>query len=507
MVYVVNKYGKPLMPTNRYGHVRKLLKAKLAVPICNNPFTIRLKYDTDNITQSLTLGIDTGRENIGLCVSDENGRAVFLANVETKNKQVTKNMSERKSFRQARRKYRRQRKQRKAIKYNLTIKNGVDSILRNKKPCKEIQVFYPGMEKAISNKVIKGKEAKFNNRVRPEGWLTPSARNLIQIHVNLVKKIQYFLPITNIVVEHNVFDFQKLENGNIKNWEYQQGLLYGFKDYKDYIYKQQNSLCLLCNSKHIEHYHHVVPRHSGGSDTSSNFVGLCEDCHSLVHKDNSYMEELKSLKQGLRKKYEIGLLNSCMGLIIESLSNLLPTTTITGYETKNLRTNLSLDKDHYIDAYIISIYSKEISTPNIDSKVYQIRHFKKKNNNIISQLGSRKYFYNGKLVATNRHKAMEQKIDSLEEYLDNYSKSHSKEELDRHFRELEVKPATRVYTFHKQCKVPNFKCGDLVKNLKTGEVGIAIKVRPSVSSLELVSKRSSNFKYCKLLSSESLVFV
>ena len=131
MVYVVNKYGKPLMPTNRYGHVRKLLKEKVAVPICNNPFTIRLKYDTLDITQPLTFGIDTGRENIGLCVSDENGRAVFLANVETKNKQVTKNMSERKSFRQSRRRYRRQRKQRKAIRNNSTLQKGNDSILRN----------------------------------------------------------------------------------------------------------------------------------------------------------------------------------------------------------------------------------------------------------------------------------------------------------------------------------------------------------------------------------------
>ena len=92
MVYIVSKKGKPLMPTNRYKHVRELLSSGKAVPICNNPFTIKLKYDTDNITQPLTLGIDVGRENIGLCVSDENGEAVFLANVQTNNKQVTKNM-------------------------------------------------------------------------------------------------------------------------------------------------------------------------------------------------------------------------------------------------------------------------------------------------------------------------------------------------------------------------------------------------------------------------------
>ena len=44
-VYVVDKKGRPLMPTIRFGHVRKLLKECKAVPISHSPFTIRLKYD------------------------------------------------------------------------------------------------------------------------------------------------------------------------------------------------------------------------------------------------------------------------------------------------------------------------------------------------------------------------------------------------------------------------------------------------------------------------------
>ena len=65
IIYVVNKKGKPLMPTNRHGHVRKLLNEGKAVAVNNHPFTIRLKYETLDITQPLYLGIDTGRENIG----------------------------------------------------------------------------------------------------------------------------------------------------------------------------------------------------------------------------------------------------------------------------------------------------------------------------------------------------------------------------------------------------------------------------------------------------------
>ena len=121
MIYIVSKKGIPLMPTTRYGHVRKLLKQNKAVVINNNPFTVRLKYETSNITQPLTIGIDSGRENIGLSVSDEKGTNLFNANIITNNKQIKKNMQERAEHRSARRRHRRIRKQRKSIRNNVTL--------------------------------------------------------------------------------------------------------------------------------------------------------------------------------------------------------------------------------------------------------------------------------------------------------------------------------------------------------------------------------------------------
>ena len=516
MVYVLNKNGKPLMPTDRYRHVKLLLRQGKAIPICNNPFTIRLKYDTPDVVQPLTLGIDVGRENIGLGVSNEKGDCLFQAIVQTNNKSVTKNMSERKIHRQARRKHKRQKKQRKALRLNQSIKNGNDSILRNKKPCKEVSISYPGMVEAIPNKVIKGKEAKFNNRVRPEGWLTPSARNLVEIHINLVKKISAFLPITNLVIENNIFDFQKLENSDIKNWEYNKGTLYGFKDYKDYISKQQHNHCLLCNNQ-IEHYHHIEYQSKNGSNTPQNFVGLCNDCHTLVHNNSSFEQELLDIKQGLKKKYEISLLNSCMTTIIDELSILYPIKVCFGYDTKSIRNKFNLDKDHNIDGFAISLFGKDIDSVSIKSDIYTIRHFKKKSNNIIQKVGSRKYYLDGKPVAINRHKAFNQKEDSLEEYLENYSKSHSKEEVSKLFQSLTIKPAKRVYTYHKTDFISPFKCGDIVKFEKLRKDGsLQLKVFPCQSvkyrnrgnhTLVDTDGKEYNLKYCSLLNSESLVFV
>ena len=128
-VYIVDKHCKPLMPTTRFGHVRKLLKEKKAVPICNSPFTIKLKYDVPGYTQPVYEGIDTGRENIGDAASLENGENVFLADVRTNNKSIKKKMQDRAGFRRERRRHDRQSKQRKAKQDGTEIKNGYGNVV------------------------------------------------------------------------------------------------------------------------------------------------------------------------------------------------------------------------------------------------------------------------------------------------------------------------------------------------------------------------------------------
>lgn len=48
MVYVLNKDGKPLMPTTRSGRVRRLLKSYKAIIVNYQPFTIKLTYSCHN---------------------------------------------------------------------------------------------------------------------------------------------------------------------------------------------------------------------------------------------------------------------------------------------------------------------------------------------------------------------------------------------------------------------------------------------------------------------------
>jgi len=66
MVYVLDKDNNPLMPTNRYGRVRHLLKDKKAKVVKRNPYTIKLLHKTTNHKQKVTLGVDSGSKVVGL---------------------------------------------------------------------------------------------------------------------------------------------------------------------------------------------------------------------------------------------------------------------------------------------------------------------------------------------------------------------------------------------------------------------------------------------------------
>ena len=222
-VYVLNKDGKPLMPTTRCGHVRRLLKEQKARVVTSKPFTIQLLYETNDVVQPLYLGIDPGRTNIGVAAVKTDGTAVFTAHLETRNKEIPKLMQGRKKARRARRTNgRRCRRQRRA-KANGTIskkcvkqttaQNG--SVSKRAKEIGVIKRHLPGCEKELLCIGIKNKEAKFSNRTRPEGWLTPTANQLLQTHINLVKKIQKFLYLKSTNLRLCSWTTPIFRNGNI----------------------------------------------------------------------------------------------------------------------------------------------------------------------------------------------------------------------------------------------------------------------------------------------------
>ena len=471
-VRVIAKDGTPLMPTKRFGKVRHLLETGNAVAIKTRPFTIRLKYETTKYVQDLYGGIDTGRENIGSAVSKENGENVYLADTRSNNGSIHSQMYDRAGFRRERRRHDRQNKQRKAKHDHTEMQNGDKDKVRTTHDCISRKVSYPGAEEPVTHKVIQGKEGKFNNRKRPEGWITPSARQLVQVTMNEVKFMCDTMPIKQLSVERVSFDFQKLANVHIRKWQYSKGPLYGYNSYKDYIYDEQKGKCPFCGEE-LVHYHHMKPRHKRGTDTVQNIIGVCESCHEMIHCGEITDDMLHEAKDSVVRSFEVSLLNSVMPALIDAMKQFCDQRGIhlvvtDGKTTSDARDKYHIQEDHSTDAYCISLTGCDIDPANakLDDHIFRKRRFKKKSKNIISARNQRVYYDGKEPVAYNRHRAMDQKTDSLEQYIAKFRLAHTSAEADKHFRSLTVKPARRTYTFHKNGTPAVIHAGDVVRYVK-----------------------------------------
>ena len=398
------------MPSHNYARVRRMLKTGKACIACYQPFTIRLTYQITNPgLQSCIVCIDPGRTNIGEDVIDRQGHSLLPTRVTTDNVFVKQHMSEKKQHRQASRRGERKRRQRRAVK------NDPTGTLKDT----EIYRMLPGCKKAVRCKSIVNTESKFNNRKRPVGWLTPSARQLVQTHARLAGLICSILPVREWSVEINRFAFLRLTDGSCFGTDFQNGKLKGYPSVRAYLADKQENRCAVCGGP-MEHIHHIVPRHLGGSNTVDNLIGLCMNCHKKVHSG-----EIKLDEEGMKKRFGgTSVLNQALPYIIDAIMGMFGkdhTHFVFGYETKQYREAHKIEKDHNLDAAVIAACGSGIKTIDPDyPHCFAIQQFRRHDRAIVRAQYSRSYKLDGKTVCKNRKKATEQKTMSLAEYREKY---------------------------------------------------------------------------------------
>ena len=421
LIYVLSASGRPLMPTERHGHIKRLLNRGKARIVTKVPFTVQLKYETNDITQPLYGGTDPGRTNIGEAVIDSEGRVVYKAHVTTRNKEIPVLMSERKQHRQASRRGERLRRKRRAMRNGTVTEFPEGRIL-------------PGCDEPLMLKDITNTEARFSNRKRPAGWITPTVRQLVQTHLNMVRKVTRILPVTDWSLEYNRFAFMQLEDGSIRGVDFQNGRLKNFHSVEEYIWHLQDGKCACCGNP-IQHYHHLTPRSKGGSETPENRIGLCSDCHGKVHRGDIDLGQA-----GLRKKYNaLSVLNQAMPYIAEGLIEVFGEEHVhfcSGYETSLTRESLAIGKDHPEDAVCIALLGAGITELTDKADTFEIRQYRRHDRAIIKAQRERTYYLDGKAVCKNRRKRTDQKYDSLEEF---------RQKCPSDVKKLTVKKSTRYY--------------------------------------------------------------
>lgn len=440
VVYVLDKDGNPLMPTKRFGRVDYLLDNKLAKVYSVKPFTIQLLYDSTKYIQPLYGGTDPGRTNIGEAVINQKGEVVYAAKVETRNLEIPKLNEKRKLFRKVSRRGERLRRKRRA------------------KKCGTIKEFYEGRKlPGFKNGVIKLKdiintESKFNNKKRHLGWLTPTANQLVQTHINAIKLILKILPVTYWTLEYNKFAYMLMEDHTIRGMDFQNGRMKGYTSVKDYIYALQDGKCACCGNP-IEHYHHIKPRHEGGSNLPENLIGLCKNCHEKIHHNDKLVYKINKI--GLKKKYSgISILNISLPKIYNELCKLFSFKRVnlcSGYETKIIREKFNLDKDHHLDAICIALIGSDLDCLHYNYTLFHIKQFRNHNRSIIKSNCDRTYKLNNKVIAKNRNARIEQKTVSLHMWCSNYKKIYGDRKLEIALSNMKVVKSIRRYNNLSRC--------------------------------------------------------
>ena len=307
MVYVLDIDGNPLMPTERHGKVRRLLREGKAKVIKRCPFTIQLLYDSTRYIQEVNLGIDSGSKHIGVSATTKE-KELYAADVE--------------------------------------LRNDIVDLISTRRE----------MRKTRRNRKTRYREARFNNRVstKKTGWLAPSIKQKIQTHLTVIANIYKILPVASLIVETASFDIQKIKNPDISGEEYQQGEQLGFWNIREYVLFRDSHKCQCCHGKSkdkVLNVHHIESRKTGGN-APNNLITLCETCHRGYH--NGTIKLPKSIHRGMsfRDAAFMGIMRKSL---LSELRKIYPNVKETyGYITKNTRITHNLPKEHYVDARCIS---------------------------------------------------------------------------------------------------------------------------------------------------------
>lgn len=315
-VYVQNKDGEPLMPTERYGAVRRWLRDHKAEVINLCPFTIRLNRDCENNNQEVIVGLDTGAVNIG-CSAVSGNRVLYASETKLRT-DINKKIQRRATYRRSRR-------------------------TRN----------------------TRYRETRFDNRTRPEGWLPPSLNSKAESIIKIIKKLSDILPINKVIVEIAKFDTQKLQNPEIEGIGYQYGVTEGYDNVRAYVLERDSYTCQICRKQGgILQIHHINQRKDNGSDRPDNLVSVHTYCHDDFHKGVIHHKFTKPKEY--KAETQVTILKD---YIVAGLRKEFDVSVTFGHITKRNRQRLNLPKSHWADAISICNPTKVERTDNIFKRV------------------------------------------------------------------------------------------------------------------------------------------
>ena len=311
-VFVLDTNKQPLHPVQP-GRARLLLSSGKAAVFKRFPFVIILKRAvTVKAPEPLRLKLDPGSKTTGIAIVNEgSGEVVFAAELSHRGQAIKKSLDDRRAVRRSRR-----------------------------------------------ARQTRYRQARFQNRTRPRGWLAPSLESRVCNVITWVQRLCRLCPITAMSQEVVKFDLQRMQEPAIQGVQYQQGTLQGY-EVREYLLLKWNRMCAYCRAKDTPlQIEHIQARANGGTDRVSNLCLACEKCNRakgtqdiavFLKKQPEILKHI--LAQACTPLKDAAAVNVTRWALFERLKSLgRPVECGSGGLTKYNRTTRGLPKTHWLDA-------------------------------------------------------------------------------------------------------------------------------------------------------------
>ena len=320
-VFLVDAQKRPLAPVHP-GRARLLLRAGKAAVFKRFPFTLILRQPVEQaVDEPLRLKIDPGSHTTGLAlVGETSGEVVWAGELTHQGEAIAQRLRKRRAVRRGRR-----------------------------------------------QRHTRYRQARFENRRRPKGWLPPSLGSRVQNVVTWVQRLRRLCPITALSLELVRFDTQAMQTPGIEGIQYQQGTLAGYET-KEYVLQKWGHRCAYCDAMDVPlEVEHIRPRSRGGSSRESNLTLACVPCNTakgtqdisvfLAHDPERLAHMLSQAQASLR---DVAVVNATRWALYERLGALgLPIEVGSGGRTKYNRSRQEMPKTHWTDAACVGASTPE----------------------------------------------------------------------------------------------------------------------------------------------------
>ena len=316
-VFVLGKNKETLMPCHP-ARARQLLKAEKATVFKRFPFTIILNERESGYTQVLQEKLDPGARITGVVLVahfKRGKRTIWAAELTHRGTQIKKALERRRNLRRSRR--------------------------HRKTRCRE---------------------ARFDNRRRPKGWLPPSLQSRVDNISSWTLRLCRLAPITSISMELARFDTQLMENPEVTGIEYQQGELRGY-EIREYLLEKWKRQCAYCGREELPlQVEHMIPKSRGGSNRVSNLTLACQECNQK--KGSNTAKEFgfpKLAAQGKKSLRSAAIMNATRFAIVRVLKETgLEVECGSGSQTKFNRERQGYQKEHWLDAMCVGASGENV---------------------------------------------------------------------------------------------------------------------------------------------------